>query len=465
MRFKFGIMMRVFPFCLLVGLYALDLASAALSVQTSFNVTETYTDNFFFQESGKEEEFGTNVGPNITLLFENPDIIIGATYFGRVQLFVNNFDRSRYTQNANIILDLPFLTKQYRGISVTIVEDMNFTPQLDAFSFTEAQNASSSPGANPAFNPNGSTGGTGTGRIGVGGTGGGSFGGASGIGGTGGTQGIFTSRSSAFFNRAGLTLGYAWSPRLNPTLSYMNQYRHFFSNGNQDSLSHRGTLSLPYLVSPYTTLGPTYSYRQTEFLGKPTQTTSADRNITHSAILTLSHSFGPTVSGTISGGVAFVKQEGATEQVPVAGGGTQQRDINDKFVGRGIASATISKTFSRGSMGLSFNQNIGNGGGLGAQATRSRTVTGQINYLFTPLLNAFASAGWSSNDSIGGNAFDTGTYQVQTGLSYLFTRWLQGNLSYARIDQRSNGTVANDIVVNQVFLGLSAIADPWYLLR
>ena len=465
MRFKFGIMKKVLPFFLLGGLYFLDWANAALSLQTSFNVTETYTDNFFYQEKDKEDEFGTNVGPNLTLLFQNPDIIIGATYFGRVQLFVNNFDRSRYTQNANIILNLPFLTKQYRGLSVTIVEDMNFTPQLDAFSFTESQNASSSPGANPALNPNGSTGGTGTSGAGAAGLGRGSFGGASGIGGTGGTQGVFTNRSSAFFNRAGLTLGYAWTPRLTPTLGYMNQYRHFFSSGGQDSLSHTGTFSLPYLVSPYTTVAPTYSYRQTEFLGKSTQTTSADRIITHSSLLALTHSFSQTVSGTISGGVAFVKQKGATQQVPVAGGGTQQQDINDKFVARGIGSATISKTFPRGSMGLSVNQGIGNGGGLGAQATRTRTITGQINYLFTPLLNVFASAGWATNDSINGNAFDTGTYRVQTGLGYLFTRWLQGNIGYSHINQRSNGTVANDIVVNQVFWGLSAIADPWYLMR
>ncbi len=465
MRSYIEILKLVFPMCLLLGMYSLDWASATLSLQTSFNVTETYTDNFFFQENGKEEEFGTDVGPNLTLLFENPDIIIGATYFGRIQFFVNNFDRSRYSQNANIILDLPFLTKQHRGLSVTIVEDMNFTPQLDAFSFTEAQNASSSPGANPALNPNASTGGTGTGGTGAGGIGSGSIGVGSGIGGTGGTQGIFTSRSSAFFNRAGLTLGYAWSPRLNPTLGYINQYRHFFSKGNQDSLVHTGTFSLPYSVSPYTTVAPTYSYRQTEFLGKSTQTTSADRIIAHNSTLVLSHSFSQTVLGSISGGVAFVKQEGATEQVPIAGGGTQQRNINDKFVGRGIGSATIFKTFPRGSVGLSVNQNIGNGGGLGAQATRSRTITGQINYLFTPLLSADASAGWASNDSIDGNAFDTGTYRIQTGLNYLFTRWLQGNLSYSRIDQRSNGTVADDIVVNQVFLGLSAIADPWYLMR
>ena len=453
-------------FLMSTGGGAVNQAGAALSLQTAFNVTQTYTDNLFFVDDQEEDDFGTYLGPDITLLYENPDIVIGVTYFGRLQLFVNNFNESRYTQNANILLELPFLTKQYRGLSVTVDEYMNFTPQLDAFTLSEAQNASSIRGGNPNFGRGGSTGGPiGGGTGDPGGTGSGGATGASGFGGTGGTQGVVTSRANAFYNRAGLTLAYAWSPRLDPQLQYTNQYRHFFDKGFQDSLAHGLIFTLPYKLTQFTTVFPSYSYRQTDFLGKSTQTTSADRTLFHDIQLGVTHAFSSTLNGTISGGLSFVKQVGATEQVPGPGGTTQEQKIGNKFVGTIIGAANLTKAFERGTMSLSGSQTTGSGGGLAAQATRTLTVTGRGTYALTRLLNVFASVGWGRNDSVDGDAFDTNTYRFQTGLNYLFTRWLSGNLSYSRIDQRSKGTVATDVVVNQVFLGLTAIADPWFLIR
>ncbi len=246
-----GLMRIIVVGCgLLVGLLSTHVAGAAVSLQTSFNSSGTYTDNLFFRNEDAEEDFGTFFGPDVTLLFENPDIVIGASYTGRVALYLNNSDVNRYNQNANIILDLPFLTKQYRGLSVSIDESMNFTPQLDAFSFSEAENVSSLPRANSGLSGGGSTGGTagsGSGTGGAGGAGGlgGSGGSSGGLGGSGGTQGLFTRRSSAFFNNAGLTLGYIWGSRFNTTLGYSNQYRHFFSKGFQDSMTHAAPFRRP----------------------------------------------------------------------------------------------------------------------------------------------------------------------------------------------------------------------------
>ncbi len=218
-------------------------------------------------------------------------------------------------------------------------------------------------------------------------------------------------------------------------------------------------------MTEYTTITPSYKYRQTEFLGKSTQTTSADRVVSHKAQMGLTYLFTPTLSGTIFGGVAFVKQVGATEQIQLSGGGTQDRALGDKFIGSFVGSANLTKTLQRGTLGLSAIQTIGSGGGLASQATRSRTVTGRGSYLLTPRLNTFASVGWARNDSVDGNAFKATTYRVQTGLGYSFNEWLSGNVSYSRIDQRSKGTVATDVVVNQAFLSLTAVADPWFLYR
>ncbi len=446
-----------------VGLLSANHAVAALSVETSFSVSETYTDNLFFANVDTEEDFGTLVGPDITLLFENADIVIGATYTGRLSLYVNNPDVNRYNQNANIILDLPFLTKQYRGLSVTVDESMDFTPQLDAFSLSEAENSSTLRGGTPGIGGSGATGGTTTGA-GMGGAGGASGGGA-GLGGTGGTQGVFTRRASAFSNRAGVTLGYAWSSRFNSSFAYSNQFRHFFSKGFQDSLTHVGTFRAPYQVTEYTTVTPSYSYRQTEFIGKSTQQTSGDRTISHISDLGIKYDFTTSFSGTISGGVTFVKQEGATERITSPGGGIQERELGSKYVGSFTGNANLTKTFQRGTLGLSANQTIGSGGGFAAQATRTRTVTGQGSYAITRLLNTFASVGWAENVSIDGDAFDATTYRAQAGLGYSFSEWLFGNVSYSRIDQRSRGTVATDVVVNQVFLSMTAVADPWFLFR
>ena len=127
--------------------FPLLAAKAALTLNSSFNVTQTYTDNLFFEDKNTTSDFGTLFGPDFTLQYDNPDIVIGATYFGRMVLLVENPDESRYIQNANIILDLPFLSKQYKGLTVTIDETMNFTPQLDAFAFTKASNSLTTGGA------------------------------------------------------------------------------------------------------------------------------------------------------------------------------------------------------------------------------------------------------------------------------------------------------------------------------
>ena len=126
---------------LLVGMLPANQVRAALTLNSSFNVTQTYTDNLFFENSNKTSDFGTAFGPDFGLTYDNPDIVIGGIYSGRFIALVKNFDESRYVQNANILLALPFLDKQYKGLTVTVDESMNFTPQLDAFAFTGAQNS------------------------------------------------------------------------------------------------------------------------------------------------------------------------------------------------------------------------------------------------------------------------------------------------------------------------------------
>jgi len=447
---------------------------AALSLQSSFSVSESYTSNLFFEDDNKRDDFGTFLGPNFTLLFENPDIVLGATYAGRMSFFINNPDANRYNQNANIILDLPFLTKRYKRLTVTIDETMRFTPQLDAFSLSGAEDASTSGGFNQGFGGSGSGGATGGGTGGTAGSPGGAAGSAGGAGGgfsggglsgVGGGTGVFTTRASAFNNNAGVTLGYAWTPRLHSSLGYTNQYLHFFSSGFQDSLRHNGRTSLSYRVTDQTSVTPSYSYSQTTFLGKSTQETRGDKIITHSPMLGVSHAFTPSLTVSLSGGVSFVKQIGAEEEIPGTGPPPVLRKIPEKFRRRVIGSANISKTYAQGRLTLNFSQSVGTGGGLAAQATRTRQLTARVNHALSRRLNAFGSFGWADNQSIDGNAFDSTTYRIQAGLGYSFASWLFGNFNYSHINQISAGSAANDLNVDQFFLGLTAVADPWFIFR
>lgn len=278
--------------------------------------------------------------------------------------------------------------------------------------------------------------------------------------GVGGTQGVFTSRASAFLNRAGITFNYAWAPRVTPSLSYFNQYRHFFSGGFQDSLVHTGTFSVPYGVTEQTTVTPIYIYRQTKFLGSSTDNTSGDKIISHQPQLEISYNFTPLLTGSIRGGVAFTKETGGEE----FDGGTTT-DLSDKWQTNAIGGATITQSYRKGSISLTARSTIGSGGGLASQATRTRIITGKIQHALSLKMNAFASVGYAKNTSTEGDAFDTNTYRIQGGISYVFLSWLFGNLGYSYIHQNSDGSAADDLQANQFFLGLTAVADPWYLMR
>jgi len=423
---------------MLVWLFPSDNAMAAVILESSFNVSEVYTDNLLYEAHNTKSDFGTLFGPDLSLQYENPDIVFGGRYFGRVVLFVNNPEENAYIQNANINLDLPFLTKRYKKLTVTIDETMDFTPQLDAFSLSGAQDAS-------IFNEQGGASGGGGARFSQG---------------VGGTQGVFTSRASAFLNRAGITFNYAWAPRVTPSLSYFNQYRHFFSGGFQDSLVHTGTFSVPYGVTEQTTVTPIYIYRQTKFLGSSTDNTSGDKIISHQPQLEISYNFTPLLTGSIRGGVAFTKETGGEE----FDGGTTT-DLSDKWQTNAIGGATITQSYRKGSISLTARSTIGSGGGLASQATRTRIITGKIQHALSLKMNAFASVGYAKNTSTEGDAFDTNTYRIQGGISYVFLSWLFGNLGYSYIHQNSDGSAADDLQANQFFLGLTAVADPWYLMR
>ncbi|RMH05957.1 MAG: hypothetical protein D6704_08280, partial [Nitrospirae bacterium] len=122
-----------FSIVLLVLILGIPHARATLIFETGLSVAETYIDNLFFTASNKQDDFGTFVIPRATLMYRSRDVVITGTYAGNAQLFVNNNGADAYAQATNFAIDLPFLTRHYKQLTVKLIESFNLSPQLPAF--------------------------------------------------------------------------------------------------------------------------------------------------------------------------------------------------------------------------------------------------------------------------------------------------------------------------------------------
>ena len=68
-------------------------ASALVTLESALSIKETYTDNLFFTERNKEEDFATFVSPSVSLTYESRNVVLGGTYSGTFQIFANNSPR------------------------------------------------------------------------------------------------------------------------------------------------------------------------------------------------------------------------------------------------------------------------------------------------------------------------------------------------------------------------------------
>ena len=411
---------------------------AALTLNSSLSVTETYTDNLFFEsQRNKRDDFGTFVVPSVTLSYITKDIELQGTYTGIAQFYVNNSSANAYTHNSNFVIDLPFLTKRYKGLEVKLIETFNFSPQLRGFAFSGDPTQED---ASSAFRSSSGRGIAGTGGLGGGtGIGGGNVGGGiSGLNGGSlgnnaiGNQGVFTGRggSNAFQNTAGVRVRYELSPRWTPTADYRNNYVTFTDPELNDSLTHTIGAGLGYQLSPRTQLQGNYTTNITSISG-------GDSFITHNVTFGGTHQLTPTLNTASQVGASFTE---SVERVTFT------------------TNSSIAKLFDRGSLTLNLNQGITPGGGIASSATLSRTIVGTVNYSFSERVSGFLLGGYGENKSLSGNSVDLTSYQGQAGISVLLLEWLDGDISYSYIKQTSDGTASGgrDATVNQIFIGLSA---------
>jgi hypothetical protein len=428
---------------LLVGANT-SLGMANFKVDTSISVSETYTDNLFFTKSDKEDDFGTFISPMISLGYEDENIILNGIYRGTAQFFVNNTGGNTYTQNTNFGVGLPFLTRKIdKNLEVRLVQSLNFTPQLPAFSLGGDEEALSNINLGAATTKAGGVGGSG-GGIGGGGQGVVAGAGIGGVGGTTGTSGGFsgalnnsgaftTRKTNAFQNLSGILINYAMSPLVELRLDYRNRYQKFTGSGFQDSMTHTAQSGFSFNVTPNTQVKPSYRLAITDFKG-------ASNVTTHRANLAINHQFTANWRLNLANGVAFT--EGDT-------------NFNTNIL--------LSKLYSKGIMSLRFTQDISDGSGIAATATLTQNAVAQLSRNFGRRFNGFVLFGYGNNRSLSGSAINLTTYQGRAGLSMSILSWLSGFATYSYINQNSDGTSANAVTAqsNQVFLGVTGVADPW----
>lgn len=393
-------------------------AEARLEVATGLSIEEVFTDNLFFTENNREEDFGTFVSPRLGIRYETKNIVLGATYIGTAQYFVNNTTTNSYAQDGDIEIDFPGLTQRYKGLEVTLIETFNFTPEQPGFSFTGEQGEEQ--------NVNQPFGGEITSTPGL------------------RNEGIFTGRREAFENLAGVDLNYAWTPRLTPSLTYRNRLILYTSDEFADELRHRIDLGLGYAVSERSQVRATYSVEITRFEEAAAGTVSDDFE-THSLTVGASHQVSPTfrVQGDLGGTITVQDKE-------------EQANFN--------AQLSLSKGYSRGSLDLSVRQFVTTAGGLSTDPTLNQDLVGSLNHSLTRWLSGNLTVGISRFDSLNTDEIDILSLQVWATLQVQFLRWLTGSATYSYVNQINDGTSGVDAQRNTLFIGLTATALPWKIM-
>lgn len=413
-----------------------SLAEARLTLEANLSVQETYTDNLLFTEADQVDDFGTFISPSLTLGYETRDVVLRGTYSGVAQFFANNPDQNIYAQTSNFFIDLPGLTKRYRGLEVQLIWSFNFSPQLDAFSFA------GEPGQRPLVGQ------AGTGSPVAGGGNGTDVSQLTGISPTVqqnlNNQGILTQRSDAFQNVAGFILTYDWTPRFRPSLGYRNRLQKFVSDAFQDSMRHEVNLGLEYRWSRRTATRITYTADIVDFLGSGDQ--GANDFQAHTFSTGVIHQLKRTLAldATVGGSLVEGQGQGSTT----------------RFNG----SLRLEKSYTRGTFSARLDQFIGAGGGLAAQSTLTQNFVATIDHGLTRRLSGFVQGGVAKNTSLEGDDIDLLTYQAVTGARVQLLPWLEGNVTYSYVRQESSGTLGQDAQRQTVSFGLTAIMTPWTLM-
>lgn len=393
-----GWVRRVIPIlALLIGFH--ENAEGAVTLSPSLALSERYSDNFFFTEieADRKGDFTTRVGPQLILAAENRNWSMSARYEGTAEFNARHPEENQYGQTLGVDLHLPFVSQQVRRLDIRITESVAYLPELPAFSFGRSGDPLP-PEAN---------------------------------------QGIQAGRIDTFRNRAGITLGYGWTPLFSTALSYVHLINRYRGGDLENYMAHEGGLSANYQTSRNLQWRISYSASLTDYEG-------ADSVTAHRFEIGELYRVSPTFTMNIGAGAALIP-----------GDSTQW-----------TASAGVEKTGPFGSLSVQYNRGIGTGGGVITTATLTQNLVAEVTQALGRSASASLRLGYGANENLSGPPLEIYTQEIGTGIQVGLLSWLSGGVNYSYLNQRTEGGVTDrGARRNQVMVTLTAAAPTLRIMQ
>jgi hypothetical protein len=376
---------------------------ATYELHYSLGVTEEYTDNFNLTKTDKESNFRTEISPGVTLL------INGARTRGRLS-FTPSFTYDSINNDTNLFLAFSgsVVWEATPVFTVTAADTLSVSDDYLTAGTLSLRRERSKYVSN-VFSLFGDY------RLDT----------------------ISASASayyvlSTFFddggedtitNTVGATFGKSFLTRNTGTIGY-EYLDSDTSDDGEDVNGHQVSLSLAHQINPRTSvgLGGSYAHRYVSGGGLP----GSDEYYIVTVSVFGSYAVPGIWSASASTGYTWLKAIDVSPRVP-----TESESL--PFVSAQVSYFALPRTVLTLSGFSGFSETFTRGENFGVVQTYG--VTGTVSYAVTPLVGAFASAFWTSNQETGiaggvsGEAEET--YGGNVGLSYQALRWLSLGLIYS----------------------------------
>ncbi len=377
-------------------------ADAAILLDTSLSFVEVYNDNFNFTPTDRKTDFGSFLQPSFQLAYQSKNFTLSGNYIGSLE-YHSHQQVGQFSQTGDFGLNMPFLSRMFKGVDVNITENVTYTPDLPAFTFVEKDKINNQTLVQGDLDL---------------------------------SPGLQYPRGDTLRNLFRISLGVNHLPRFRTEVSYTNRYSHFEREDLNDSLGHRGSLGFVINWSAKTDLRTSYSYSTTSFKG-------GEDVETHDISAGISHQKSPLLSFSGNAGTTMVPNE------------------KPKFT----FNIGINRILKKGSISFDYTSDVNAGWGFTDGATLRQLVTTSVNYTFVAKLSGFTRLGYGDHRSISGGELDLTTYNAEAGLSLSIFSWLNGRLTYAHLNQDSKGTVGQSGHRNLVSIVFSAQGPSWRFFK
>jgi hypothetical protein len=388
------------------------VARADYKIIPAITVSETYDTNVFFSTGSDRDDFVTRLSPELRAEFYGRPIEGNITGIFVLETFAKHSEFNNGSAFGNVNLNLNQLIGRLdRRATLSISENIFYTPELPAFvsptatgtapaSVLAGPSATAAGGvptsatvpANSAINP---------------------F-----------ATGIQPQRARAFSTTTSATGGYALTPRVDLEGGYSYGYLRF---GN--TVGEAAQTSLFTTTFQTATAGPRYRLTPTDGVTAQFQYQKADFSggapgfHTEGGTLGYDHSFSPRLSSNIAAGATRISPG---DRVAL------------------LANASLSWTEQNSSIVFLVNHNVTPSFVVQAGALETTTVALALTQKISERMTGSGQLNYAHSSSTqAGSSISFDSYGAAVGLSYFFTRYISGNLTYNHLKFKTDVTGGN----------------------